>query len=146
MSSNNPLFPKTEEKVKEVISNTEADKPKSSKTKNRKPIQNEPNKGIALNKSRSLDKSRSSSINETKDTVKKLNKKRSISSASSYDKATKEQQPKEIKFRNEKLRSDNPSVSSMSIHGASTTTAFPEKYRIPCKIKKATFRNFDHRE
>ena len=74
---------------------------------------------MALNKSISLDNSRYSTRTETKDTVKTLNKTRLISSASLSDKDTKKQQPKEIKFRNEKLRSDTPSVSSMSVHAAS---------------------------
>ena len=53
-----------------------------------------------------MDKSRSYSKNETEDTVKTQNKTISISSASLDDKDTKEQQPKEIKFRNETLRSE----------------------------------------
>ena len=88
-----------------------------------------------MNKLSSLDKSRSSSRTETEDTVKSQTKTRSISSASLYDKDTKEQEPKEIKFRNEKLRSDNPSVSIMYVHGSSIITVSPEKYRIPRTIK-----------
>ena len=39
--------------------------------------------------------------------------------------------------RNKKLISDNRIVSSMSVHGASTTTILPDGYRIPRKnIKK----------
>ena len=50
-------------------------------------------------------------------------------------------------IRNDKLRSDNPDVSSMSVHGASITTVLPDKYRILRKnFKKENFRNFDHRE
>ena len=41
---------------------------------------------------------------------------------------------KNDKFRNEKLRSDNPSVSSMSIHEASITTVLAYKKRIPRQI------------
>ena len=41
-----------------------------------------------------LDKSRASQRTETEDTVKKLNKSRSISSASLSDKSTKIEQPK----------------------------------------------------
>ena len=55
---------------------------------------------MALNKLTSFDKSRSSSRTETEDTVKPQTKTRSISSASLYDKYTKEQQPKEIMIRN----------------------------------------------
>ena len=90
---------------------------------------------MELNKSSSSDKSRSSSITETEDTVEPQNKTRSISSASLYDKDTKEQQPKERMIRNEKLRSDNTSVSSMSVHASSITTVSPEKHRIHWKNK-----------
>ena len=48
---------------------------------------------MALNKLTPLDKSRPSSRTETEDTVTPYNKKRSISSASSYDKNIKEQLP-----------------------------------------------------
>ena len=94
MSSNNPLVPKTEEMVKEVIDNLKTDKTQASQTKNKNPTSNESYKYMALNKSISLDKSRSSSITETEDTVKPQNKTRSISSASLDDKYTKEQLPK----------------------------------------------------
>ena len=43
----------------------ETDKPQASQTKNKNPMINESNKGMALNKSSSLDKSRSSSRTET---------------------------------------------------------------------------------
>ena len=69
-----------------------------------------------MNKLSSLDKSRSSSRTETLDTIKPLNKTRSISPASLDDKDIKKKQPKEIKFRNDKLRSDTTSVSSMSVN------------------------------
>ena len=36
---------------------------------------------------------------------------------------------------NDKFRSDTPSVSSMSINGASIKTVFPDKERIPRKKK-----------
>ena len=88
---------------------------------------------MALDKLSSLENSSSSTTTETYDIVNLLNKTRSISSAILSDKDTKNQQPKEIKFRNDKLRSDTPSVSSMSVHGASITTVSPEKDRIPCK-------------
>ena len=128
--------------VKEVIINMEKDKPQASQTKSKKSIINESNKGMAWNKSSSLDKSRCSSITETEDTVKPLDKRRSISSASLDDKQTKKQQPKEIKFRNDKLRSDNPSVSSMSVNEASITTVSPDKDSIPRKILKINFQKF----
>ena len=60
MSSNKPLVPTTEEMVKEVVSNMETDKPRASQTKNKNSISNASNKFMALNKSSSLDKSRSS--------------------------------------------------------------------------------------
>ena len=60
MSSNNPLVPTTENMVKEVIINMETDKPQASQTKKDKYISNESNKGMALNKSSSLDNSISS--------------------------------------------------------------------------------------
>ena len=63
MSSNKPLVPTTEDIVKEVISNMETDKPQASQTKKNNYISNESNKVIALNKSISLHKSRSSSRN-----------------------------------------------------------------------------------
>ena len=56
MSSNNPLVPTTEETVKEVMGNLKTYKPQASQTKNKKPIRNESNKDMALNKSISLDK------------------------------------------------------------------------------------------
>ena len=84
----------------------------------------------------------SSSRTETSDTLKK---KIPISSVSVDDKDTKKQQPTEIKFINDRLRSDNPSVSIMSVHGASIKTVSPDKDCIPRKIKKETLRNLDHR-
>ena len=114
----------------------ETDKPQESQTKKDKSISNESDKGTALNKSSSLDNSRPSERTETEDTVKTLNKTRSISSASLSDKNNKKQQPKEIKFRNDNLRSDTPSVSSIPVHGESITTVSPDKERIPFKDKK----------
>ena len=63
----------------------ETDKPRSSQTKKYEYISNESNKGMALNKLSSLDNSRDSEITETEDTVKLLNKTRSISSTSLSD-------------------------------------------------------------
>ena len=80
--------------AKEEISNMETDKPQVSQTKKDKSISNAFKKGMALNKSSSLDSSRASEITETEDTVKPLNKTRSISSDSLSDKNTKKQQPK----------------------------------------------------
>ena len=114
----------------------ETEKPQASQTKINKSISNEWNKRTAFNKSSSLDNSRASERTETEDTLKIINKTKPISSASLFDKRTKKQQPKEIKLRNEKFRSDTPSVSSMSIHDASITTVLTDKKRIPRKIKK----------
>ena len=97
---------------------------------------------MALNKLNSLDKSRSTSRTETEDTVKRQNKTRSISSASLYDKDTKEQQPKVIMITNNKLISDNRSVSSMSVHGGIKMTILPDGYRIPGKNKKRNLQKF----
>ena len=80
--------------VKEVISSMETDKPQASQTKKDKFISNESNKGVALNKSSSLDHSMSSERTKTEDTVKPLNKTRSILSGSLDDKDTKKQQQK----------------------------------------------------
>ena len=79
MSFNKRLVPTTEDIFKKVISNMETDIPHASQTKNKKSIINESNKDMALNKSNSLDKSRSSPRTETEDTVKPLNETRSIS-------------------------------------------------------------------
>ena len=46
MSSNKPLVPTTENMVKEVINNTETDKPQASQTKIDKSISNESNKDM----------------------------------------------------------------------------------------------------
>ena len=136
MSSNSPLVPTIEDTVKEVIGNLKTYKQEASQTKNKNPIRNESDKDMSLNKLSSLDKSGYVSRTETEDTVKPQNKTGSVSSASLDDKDTKEQQPKEVMIRNNKLISDNQSVSIMSVHGASITTVSPEKYCIPRKIKK----------
>ena len=85
-----------------MIGNLKTDKQEASQTENENPIINESDKDMALNKLTSLDKSKSSSITETEDTVKPKNKTKSISSASLDDKDTKEQQPKIIMIRNNK--------------------------------------------
>ena len=69
MSSNIPLILTTEDTVKDVIGNLKTDQQEASKTKNEKPIRNDSDKHMALNKLTSLDKSGSSSITETEDTV-----------------------------------------------------------------------------
>ena len=126
MSSNNPLIPTIKDTVKDVISNFKTDQQEASQTENENPISNDSEKYMALNKFTSLDKSGSSFRTETIDTLKPQTKTRSISSASLYDKDTKEQQPKVIMIRNKTIISDNQSVSSMSVHGGSTSTISPD--------------------
>ena len=77
-----------------IYSTNKTDKPKAYQSKKDKSISNESNKGISLDKSRSLGKSRASKRTETEDTVKTINKSRSISSASLSDKSTNIEQPK----------------------------------------------------
>ena len=89
MSYNITMIPATEDTVKEVIGDLKTDKKDAYKTKNKNPILNESDKDMVLNKSTSLDKSRSYSITEIEDTVKPQTKTRPISSASLYDKDTK---------------------------------------------------------
>ena len=69
----------------EIVNKT--DKPQASKSKNDKSISNKSDKTRSLDKSMSLDKSRSNQGTETEDTVKTLNKRRSISSDIFYDKS-----------------------------------------------------------
>ena len=69
-----------------------------------------------------MDKSRASQRTETEDTVKKKNQPRTISSASLSDKSPNIEQPKEVN-----VRSDSPSLSSMSRPGASVTTVLPDR-------------------
>ena len=75
MSSNIPLTPATEDTVKDVIGNLKTDQQEASHTKNEKPISNDSDKDMALDKLTSFDKSRSSSRTETEDTVKPQTKK-----------------------------------------------------------------------
>ena len=154
MSSNKPLVTNTQKIVKEGINDTETKRnvvrkaithhkgkkltqstkhtnQKHLKVKKYKCISNESNTGMALNESRSLDKLRASQRIETEDTVKKISKSRSISSDSLSDKSTKIENPREIN-----VRSDSPSVSSMSRHGSSITTISPDKELILFKIKR----------
>ena len=113
-----------------MIGNLKTDQQEASQTKNENPISNDLDKDMELCKLTSLDKSRSSSRTETEDTVIPETKTQSISSASLGDKNTKEQQAKEIMIRKNKLISDNRIVSSMSVHGGSTTNISPDGERI----------------
>ena len=65
MSSNNPLIPTKKDTVKDVIGNLKTDQQEASKTENEKPIRNDSDKDMALNRLTSLDKSRYSSRTET---------------------------------------------------------------------------------
>ena len=65
MSSNIPLIPITKDTVKDVIGNLKTDQQESSQTENENPISNDSYKDMELNKFNQLDKSRSSSRNET---------------------------------------------------------------------------------
>ena len=94
MSFNILLILTTEDTVKDLIGNLKTDQQEASKIENKKSMSNNSEQDMALNKLTSLDKSRSSSITETEDTVIPQNKTGSISSASLDDKNTKEQQPK----------------------------------------------------
>ena len=77
-----------------------------------------------------MDKSRSTKRTEAEDTLKTLNKSRSISSASFSDKSTKIEKPKEIDIRKE-----NSSISGMSGHGSIVSSKLSDKQRILCKNK-----------
>ena len=94
MSYNITMIPATEDTVKDVIGDLKTDKQEAPQTKNEKPIINDSDKDMALNKLISLDNSMSSSGTETEDTVIPETKTGSISSASLDDKNAKEQQPK----------------------------------------------------
>ena len=65
-----------------------------------------------------------------------------MSSASLYDKNIKEQQPKGNNYLKNKLISDNWIVSSVSVHGESTTTISPDGERFPRNNKKRKFHKF----
>ena len=82
-------------------------------------------------KGKSLVKSRSTQGNEIEDTVKSVIKSRSISSASSSDKSTKIEKPKEID-----ISKDNSSLFGMSRYGEILTSVTPDKQRIPRKNKR----------
>ena len=58
----------------------------------------------------------------------------------------KEQQPKVIMIKTNKLTRDNRSLSSVSVLGESIKTVSPDGDRTPRKNKKETFRNFNNRE
>ena len=70
MSSNIPLTKPTEDQIQDNIGNFKTDKQKASDSYFEKPISEDIEKYMALNKLPSLDKSKSSSKTETEDTVK----------------------------------------------------------------------------
>ena len=65
MSSNNTFIPTTKDTVKDVIDNFKTEKQESSQTENENTKSNISDTDIALNKLTSLNKSGSSSGNET---------------------------------------------------------------------------------
>ena len=75
-----------------------------------------------------MDKSRSTQITETEDTVKSVNKLRCISLASSYDRSAKIEKSKEID-----IRKYNPNISGVSGYGESVSNVTPDKQCIPRK-------------
>ena len=72
------MIPATKDTFKDVFGNLKKYKQEASLSENENPISNEWEKYTALNKWTSLDKSLSSSMTETEDTVKPQNKTRSI--------------------------------------------------------------------
>ena len=78
-----------------------------------------------------MDKSSSSQRTELEDTVKEVNKSRSISSANVSEKSTKIEKPTEIY-----ISKDNSSLSGMSGYGESFSSVAPYQQRIPCKKKR----------
>ena len=98
MSSNIPLIQPKEDQIKDAIGNLKTDEQKASDSDFEKPLSEDTEKCMALNKLISFDKSRSISRTETEDTVTLYTEKISISSASSDDKNIKEQHPTEIRF------------------------------------------------
>ena len=86
---------------------------------------------MSLDKLNSLDKSRASKRTEIEDTIKKLIKSRSNSSASLYDKSINIE-----KQKTKNVRSDSPSLSSMSRPRAIVTNVLPDKRRISRKIQR----------
>ena len=73
-----------------------------------------------------MDKSRASQRTKTEDKVKNMNKSGSIYSVILSNKSTNIEQPKEIN-----VRSDSPSLSSMSRPGEIVTIVSPEKEKYP---------------
>ena len=69
MYSNIPSIHPKEYQIKDAIGNLKTDEQKASDSDLEKPISEDIEKDMALNKLTSLDKSRSSSITETEDTV-----------------------------------------------------------------------------
>ena len=82
-------------------------------------------------KGKSLDKSRSTKITWTEYTLKSVNKSRSISSDSSFEKSTKIEKNKEID-----ISKYNSSLYGMSGHGESLSSITPYQKRITSKNKR----------
>ena len=82
-------------------------------------------------KGKSLDKSRSTQRTETEDTVKTVNKSRSISSTSLSGKSTKIDKPSEID-----ISKYNSSISVLYVHGENLSSVTPDQQLIHCKNKR----------
>ena len=78
-----------------------------------------------------MDKSRSTQVTDTRNTVNKLNKSRSIPRASLSNKSTKIEKPSEIDICN-----DDISISVLYGHRESLSSVTPDQQRIPCKNKR----------
>ena len=94
MSSNIPLINQTEDKIQDDIGNFQTEKEKASDSYSEKPLSKDKEKDMALNKLPLLDKSNSSSKNETENTLKLDTKKRSLSLTSLDDKIWKNKNQK----------------------------------------------------
>ena len=78
-----------------------------------------------------MHESRSTQRTKTEDTIKSIDKSRSISSASLSDISTKIEKLKEIE-----IRKDNSGLYSMSGHGEKVSSATPDKQRITLKNRR----------
>ena len=136
MSSNIPLINSTEDKNQDNIGNLKTDNQKASYSYFGKTISEDIEKYMVLNKLPSLDKSRSSSKTETEDTVKLNTKNDQYHQPVQMIKNMKEQQPKVITIKTNKLTRDNKSLLSVSVLGESITTVSLDEGRIPRKKKK----------
>ena len=115
MSSNITLINPTEDKIQDDIGNFQTEKQKASGSYSEKNLSKDIEKDMAMNKLPSLDKSRSSSKTETKNSLNLNTKKRSLPLASSDDKNMEKQEPQVITTNTNKLALDDRSYSIMSV-------------------------------